>query len=317
MRPGIFGENGMSTDASTLSSSMAFDRSRPRAKPHVAGSLIVAASAIAFSTAGLFTRLIAVDVWTMLFWRGVFGGLLILAFIIWREGRGTPSAFAAIGRVGLLAAGCSTAATICFITALRATTVAEVTVIYATAPFIAAAVAWLWTSERPDRTTLAASALALLGVVAMCGVAFAGGNLLGDLLALCMTVLMAVMMVAVRQSRHVSMLPAACLSALACSIAVLPLSHPATVTALALLWLGLFGTTQFGLGLLLLTIGTRRISATRASLLGNLELPFAPLWVWLAFGETPPWPTYLGGGIVCGAVFLDLLADQRRMHQPA
>ena len=45
------------------------------------GSLIVAVSAIAFSTAGLFTRLISTDVWTMLFWRGLFGGLLIAAYI--------------------------------------------------------------------------------------------------------------------------------------------------------------------------------------------------------------------------------------------
>jgi hypothetical protein len=43
--------------------------------------LIVAVSAIAFSTAGLFTRLISTDVWTMLFWRGLFGGLLIAAYI--------------------------------------------------------------------------------------------------------------------------------------------------------------------------------------------------------------------------------------------
>ncbi len=44
-----------------------------------AGSTIVAISAVMFSTAGLFIRLIVVDVWTMLFWRGLFGGCLIAA----------------------------------------------------------------------------------------------------------------------------------------------------------------------------------------------------------------------------------------------
>jgi drug/metabolite transporter (DMT)-like permease len=300
----------MTNDASTI------DRARPwvdlqmHAETRSSGSLIIAISAIAFSTAGFFTRLITADVWTMLFWRGLFGGLLIGGYILWRERAATRATFAAIGWAGLLAAACSTIATICFITALRETTVADVTVIFATAPFAAAAIAWTWTGERPRRITLGASALALAGVVVMCGSAFSTGRPLGDLLALTMTVLMALMMVVVRKNRHVSMLPAACLSAFACAVAVWPMAHPADVTTADLARLGLFGTTQFGLGLLLLTVGSRLISATRASLLSSLELPFAPLWVWLAFGEVPAQPTYLGGGIVCAAVLLDLVADR-------
>lgn len=40
------------------------------------GVLFLALAAICWSTAGLFTRLIAQDPWTILFWRGVFGALL-------------------------------------------------------------------------------------------------------------------------------------------------------------------------------------------------------------------------------------------------
>ena len=43
------------------------------------GLIFVTASAIAWSTAGLFTRIISLDVGTMLVWRGVFGALGILA----------------------------------------------------------------------------------------------------------------------------------------------------------------------------------------------------------------------------------------------
>ena len=122
--------------------------------------------------------------------------------------------------------------------------------------------------------------------------------------------------VVIRKHRQVSMLPAACLSAFSCAVAVFPLAHPTDVVTRDLILLGLFGTTQFGLGLLLLTIGSRLISATRASLLANLELPFAPLWVWLAFDEVPSRLTTIGGGIVLAAVLLDLVADQMRPHQP-
>jgi drug/metabolite transporter (DMT)-like permease len=280
------------------------------------GSLIVAFSAIAFSTAGLFTRLIPVDVWTMLFWRGIFGGLSIAGFIAWRQRTGIKAAFMVLGWAGLVTAACSTLGTVCFITALRKTTVADVTIIYATAPFMAAALAWVWAHERPDLTTLAASIIAMVGVVIMCGAAFSSGQVVGDLLALTMTALMALMMVVIRKNRDVSMLPAACLSAFACAVLVLPLSHPTGVTAKEFGLLGLFGVTQFGLGLLLLTVGTRLIPATRASLLANLELPFAPLWVWLAFNELPSRLTIVGGGIVCAAVLLDLVAEHRQ-HDPA
>ncbi len=48
------------------------------------------------------------------------------------------------------------------------------------------------------------------------------------------------------------------------------------------------------------------ISALRTALLANLELPCAPLWVWLAFGEVPAPLTFVGGGIVCLAILLEL-----------
>jgi drug/metabolite transporter (DMT)-like permease len=149
----------------------------------------------------------------------------------------------------------------------------------------------------------------------MCEAALSAGSLRGDLLALAMTVLMAVMMVVIRGSRHVSMVPASCLSAFACAAVVLPLAHPASASPADVGLLALFGTTQFGLGLLLLTLGTRLIPASRASLLSNLELPLAPLWVWLSFGELPTRAASIGAGIVGGAVLLDLLADHARMRR--
>ena len=305
----------MNSDANTSSHSTAPHDVQSDDGSRSVGSLVVAISAIAFSTAGLFTRLIAADVWTMLFWRGLFGGLLIAAYIVWQERATTRVAFAAIGWAGLLTASCSAVATICFIAALRETTVADVTVIYATAPFIAAVIAWAWTRERPRRITIAASGLALLGVVIMCGNSPSTGHVLGDLLALAMTILMALMMVVIRKNREVSMLPAACLSAFACAVAVFPLAHPTAVTRDDLGLLALFGTTQFGTGLLLLTIGSRLISATRTSLLVNLELPFAPLWVWLAFAEVPSRLTFVGGGIVCAAILLDIVIGHRQSDQ--
>jgi drug/metabolite transporter (DMT)-like permease len=275
------------------------------------GGLLIVASATAYSFAGFFTRLIPLDAWTLLFWRGVYGGFFIAGYIIWVHRRDTAAAFRAIGRAGLLVAACSTVATICFINALQRTSVADVMVINATTPFFAAAIAWLWTREREGRVTLLASLTALLGVVLTFDGAVPAGRLLGNLLALVMTILISAMMVIIRARRDTPMLPASCLSAFALAVLVAPVATPSAGLGENWIYLVLFGTAQFGLGLLLLTLGTRLISATRSALIGSLETPLAPLWVWLAFGEVPALMTCVGGAVVMAAVVADMLLAPR------
>lgn len=280
-----------------------------------AGTTLVLLSAAAFSTAGLFTRLVDADVWTMLFWRGLFGGAVIAAYVAWRDGTATAMTVRRIGWPGLAAAGCSTAATICFVNALRETTVADVLVINATAPFMTAGLAWALSGSPERRSTLMASGAALLGVLVTVAPTLGAGHLQGDLLALLMTLLISGMMVLIRHHRAVCMLPAAALSAFLCALVVWPLATPASASGETFVLLALFGTVQFGLGLLLLTLGARRISATRAALVGAIETPLAPALVWFAAAEAPPIAACIGGAIVLAAVFGDLLVNRSNPHE--
>ena len=43
------------------------------------GIALVLSSAVAWSTAGFFARMVPRDIWIVVFWRGVFGGLSIAA----------------------------------------------------------------------------------------------------------------------------------------------------------------------------------------------------------------------------------------------
>src|SRR5438105_2556232 len=279
---------------------------------HWLGMLLTTASAIAYSTAGFFTRLIHLDAWTVLFWRGMFAGLFIAGFIVWQNRRGTLAAVRAIGVPGVVAASLSTLATIFFINAFRRTSVADVTIIFAATPLVTAAIARLWLGERERSATLLASAAALLGVVVMVGGATREGHLFGDLLAIGTTLSMAMMMILIRKHRETPMLPAACLSAFLCPLAVWPVAAPWNVRPTDMGYLALFGTTQFGLGLLLLTLGTRLISATESALVSALEAPLAIVWVWLAFKEVPALTTFAGGAIVMAAVSAYIVTSSRQ-----
>jgi drug/metabolite transporter (DMT)-like permease len=279
---------------------------------HTRGVLLIILSCVAYSSAGFFTRLIHLDSWTVLFWRGLFAGLMILCLIVVQERRGTITAIRAIGYPGLAAALCSTTATIFYLNALRHTSVADVAVLFATAPFVTAGLGWLWLGVREARSTLAVCFVALCGVGIMVSGAAADGHLFGDFLALGMTTCMAVMMLIIRRHQEISMLPAACLSAFACPLVVWPLASPFSVGAGDLANLFLFGTAQFGLGLVLLTMGGRWVSATENALLNTIETPLAVAWVWICFAETPSDAAVVGGIIVMTAVVIHIWHSGRR-----
>jgi drug/metabolite transporter (DMT)-like permease len=268
---------------------------------------MIIGSAVAYSLSGFFTRLIELDVWTILFWRGIFGGLFIGSYILWRHYQETTKAVHAMGWAGLWVLLLSTLATICFIGAMRLAPVGEVMTIHAAIPFLTAALALIIGSEREHWATWAASVVALIGVAIMVDPGAAGSHLVGYGLATIMALSYAAMMVIIRKNRQASMLPAVGLSAFLCAIIAFPFASPMSVSKADMVNLVLFGTVQFGLGLLLMTLGTRLISATSSALIGSMENPLAPLWVWIAFNEHPSIATWIGGGIVMAAVIGDAL----------
>jgi drug/metabolite transporter (DMT)-like permease len=276
------------------------------------GVLCVIVSAVAWSTAGFFTRLIPLDAWTILFWRGIFAGASIVAYTVWQYRGETWRVYRSMSWPGWLFALCSTIGMTVFISALKLTTVAEVSIIYATVPFVTAALAWIWLRERATAATWAASVLAFAGVVVTLSGASFGANLWGDLLAFAMTAAVAVMMVISRRHRDIPMVPAAALSTLLGAIISLPWAAPAAAGPMDLAYLTLFGCCQMTLGLTLFAIGARLIPAAHTALIGALETALAPLWVWIAFSERPPPLVLLGGAVVMLAVIGHVLIENRR-----
>jgi len=272
------------------------------------GTALLLASAVAYSTAGFFTRLIEVDAWTLLFWRGLFGGSFLAVVVAVQERGHLWRSIRAMGWEGAAVAICSAVATVCFLNAMRLTAVADVMVIDAAIPFVTAALAWLILGERENAWTMGATLAAFIGMAIMAGPAIVHGRVLGDGLAFTMATLMALVIVLIRRKKGTNMVPAVCGSAFLCSLIVWPAASPLQVDAASFGLLALFGISQFGLGLLLLAFGTPLVSATRGALLGVLQTPLGTLWVWLAFAEQPAVLTLIGGAIVLAAVVVDMLA---------
>lgn len=277
------------------------------------GVVYGAISALAWSSSGLFVRHISTDLMTMLFWRGIFSGTCVfLVFAYFERGRilailrqmGWPSFWTMIF---------STTSMITGIGSMYYTAIADAMVIYATVPFVTAAVAFVFIGERPSRSTLIASAVALVGVLVMLtGGHGEGGGLFGKFLAGLMTLSVAAMATLMRKHRDVPMLPAMAGSAWLCSFATFWFAAPLTVSAIDLKLIMTFAIVQNAMGLIFYTASTRRLPAADASLLTALEVPLTPLWVWLVLSEVPSPATLIGAPIVLAALFGHVLWEARR-----
>lgn len=281
------------------------------------GIALVLSSAVAWSTAGFFARTVPIDIWTVVFWRGVFGGLSIAALAMIEKRRFAFDWKRAFGVAGIALICISAAGKIAFIYALQNTTVANVTVIYATLPFITATLAWLWFRERAERRTLIGSLVAGAGVVVTVAgsTGLGGGHILGDLAALFMTFTMALMTVIMRRHRDVPMLEAAALSGIAAAIIAFPMADPFAATVTEVLWLAAFGIVTQGGGLGVYTMGARRLPSAQAALLSASEVPMSPLWVWIFFNEVPARETFIGGGLVLAAILWNVGAELRKTRR--
>src|SRR4030081_1515886 len=138
------------------------------------GIALVVAAAVAWSTAPFFTKLLPLDSWTILFWRGLFGGGLIATVLVLTQGRAGLRDLLRMGKTGWLVASLSTLGMVCFIPSLQLTSVSNVAIIIATGPFVAAAFAWIWLRERLQSRTLLAMLVAFCGVIIIVGGAGGG-----------------------------------------------------------------------------------------------------------------------------------------------
>jgi drug/metabolite transporter (DMT)-like permease len=276
------------------------------------GLIFVAMAALAWSQSGVFTRLISADLMTMLFWRGIFSGIAAFTFHCLIEKRIAFSDFKAMGLPGLGVCCLSALAMGAGIGSLRLGGIADSMVIYATAPFLAAGLAYVLFRENTSRATLIASVVALVGVVVMLAGSDWNGSLIGKALSIIMTLSMAGFSVLMREHKHLPMLPALAASAWLVTLVTFPFAHPLSVTSQDLLLIVMFGVLQNAAGLALYSLGTKRIPAAESTLLAALEVPLAPLWVWFFLNETPPTWTLIGGAIVLVALFGHILGEFRR-----
>ncbi|TIV27116.1 MAG: DMT family transporter, partial [Mesorhizobium sp.] len=268
------------------------------------GMLLVFLSALMWSFGGTIARFIHVDdSWAVVFWRSLWAVAFLVAFMVWRDGwRGTLRLFRDMGLPGLGVALCFATASTSFIVALAYTTVANILLMQAGVPLLAALLAWLLFRERVSQATWIAIAAVIAGVAIMVSESLDGAvSPIGDGLALLIAVMFSFATVITRRFAHVRMVPATCLGALLAGIFAAAQASQFAVSARDMGFLFAFGVVNLGVGLAFFAMGARLVPAAIAALLGTFEPILGPIWVWLVHSEVPSVRTTIGGAIVVTA----------------
>jgi drug/metabolite transporter (DMT)-like permease len=290
-----------------------FPQSPARTKGNL-GAWLVVGSAVVWSFGGAIARFLpGVDVWTVIFWRSFWACAFLLAFLFIRDGRRGFSAFRDMGWPGLVVALCFTTASISFVVALQFTTVANVVLIDASVPLVAALISWLVLGEKIAPATWAAIAAVIAGVVIMVSDSLGDrGSIIGNLLAGVIALVFAVATVTTRRYSGVRMTPAVAVATALAALVAFTQAQTLSVSPAQMSWLFAFGALNLGLGMAFFVTGARLIPAPNAALFGVLETVLGPFWVWLIHNEATSPRVLLGGAIVLTALFTHLALERRR-----
>jgi drug/metabolite transporter (DMT)-like permease len=293
--------------------------------PHVSrreerlGFLLVFLSALFWSFGGAMARFIETsDSWAIIFWRSFWAAIFLLGFMLVRDGgRGTLKLFRDMGVPGIAVALCFATASSSFVVALAYTTVANILLMQAGVPLIAALLAFLLFRERVAPATWVAIAAVICGVAIMVSESFDGRvSPIGDGLALLIAVAFSVATVITRRFAHVRMTPANCLGTMIAAVFAATQIGSFGVSGHDMAWLFAFGALNLGLGLACFATGARLIPAAFAALLGTFETLLGPVWVWLVHGEIPTGRTILGGAVIFVALLVHISLEFQRMSRP-
>lgn len=279
---------------------------------YVFGVACVLGGGLCLSTAGILLRHVQeADGWQILFYRSITFFITVSLILSVRYRSNTLKAFKAVGKKGMVVAVSLGLGSVCYIFALLNTTVANALFIIGASPLVTAAAGWLFLREHVTPLSVLAMLVALGGIGLMFVDGIFAGRWLGNIMAVLVVVAFATMLVALRGSKDIDMLPATCLAGLVAASLAGVMAEDLSINEHDLVIALLLGSFQYAAGFMLITIATRHMQAAEVALFALSESILAPIWVWIGVGETPSHLTLAGSAIVLFAVALHCIISIR------
>lgn len=272
------------------------------------GILAMALTAVLWSLAGLFIKVIDWNPFAIAAARSFVSSLVVLAWLR------RPHIHWSGPQIG--AALAQAATMLLFVAANKTTTAANAILIQYVGPVFTAIIgAWLL-KERARWEHWAAFAFVAGGMVLLFSDKLGGGRLLGNILALLSGLTFSFVFVFLRMQKDASPLESILLAHwFTAGIGlIVALFLPAPVfTWKAVGAIAVLGIFQVGAAAILFAYAIKHIPAVFANLVAVIEPVFNPIWVFLALGERPGMNAIAGGVIILLAVTGASLISAKRV----
>lgn len=279
---------------------------------YLKGFLLTALGVTVLSFDALLIRLIEVESFSLLFWRGLLMSLMVL---IWCRIRGRQITLFSLDPAFLRSAFLFSISSICFVTAINLTSVANVLVIISAQPMFAALISRIFIGEKSPRITWLAIVVCMLGIAWVMKDSWQSPNLTGDLLAVTCALILSAKFVNDRAVKHRDMSPALITAGLIISAVSLTFGQPLELSGADWGWMLLLCGLVIPIAFVLITLGPMRIPAAEVGMLMLLETALGPLLVWLFLTEKPSQAALEGGALVISTLLLHGLYQWRKKHR--
>jgi len=280
-------------------------------RTHILALTLTALAPILWSTGGVGLRLLDVPPWTILFWRGLFMTLTVVAWSALTMRLRFLSEFRRSSVDGFWVFVFIAMSFIFYVLSMTATTVADSLLIQGTAPIFIVVLGWIVLREPLRGITIIALFAIIVGILIIMIPSFKRGGFTGNLLGLAKAIAFAAGTIAIRRKKSVGLVPSMALAAGLTTIIAAPMVPSFRIDPLSLLILGYLGTVQVGLSFILFVSWSGKIAASETGLLVILEAVLGPLWVWIFLGEQPFTMTLLGGAVIIAALVTHTLVYTR------
>jgi drug/metabolite transporter (DMT)-like permease len=262
---------------------------------HQKGILAIIASAILWSSGGIFIKLITLNTIQLASIRSAFAAL-VFGFIF-RKKLLEVNGFTFVNALfysGIL---------IFFVTATKLTTAANAIFLQYTAPIYVLIFEPMINKTRYEKINIITVALCFAGMLLFFIGEISPGHFAGNIYALLSGIAFAAFLVGMRKNKNDYQFSSIFYGNVFIALIGIPSITQLQSISFSDLWMVAFlGIFQIGIAYVIFGFGLKRVLAIEASLIGMIEPVLNPVWVFIGYGETPSVMAITGGIIIIAVI---------------
>ncbi len=243
--------------------------------------------------------------------RGLIVAIIVGGYLFLNDKKDFISNLVSIDKITILGGFLLSITFIGFIYSITNTTAAVTLLMLALMPFFASLIAYIYIKEKVTNKNLIAMFIAFFGIFVMVLQSQLSGSTFGLVAGFVSSLGFAGFTVALRSKTNIEkfyiIIIGGLLCSIICSIILIIMKYPIDIPLNNII-LSITHGCLVASGLILYSIGSKRLLSGELSLLSLLEVVGGIFWAWLPFmnvNETPDLYTIFGGIIICLSIFIN------------